>query len=154
MQQLKNLGAGGIIICNSLLTVIPFDTNQCNRHIKFRQEFTLKELDGRYPPKFIHSHKKKVYAALPPLSNEVLNEKVQVTKWDCIDYPDDIPIKSVAHQMFQDSFPYLIIVKSFYFYFIFIYFIIFTSLLVLFFFLAFYALKYFYCFYCFICILD
>lgn len=44
---------------------------------------------------------------MPPLSNETLEEKVQVTKWDCVDYPDEIPKEIVVKQvMFQDSFPY------------------------------------------------
>eukprot|EP00026_Physarum_polycephalum_P012000 Phypoly_transcript_12257.p1 GENE.Phypoly_transcript_12257~~Phypoly_transcript_12257.p1 ORF type:complete len:358 (+),score=63.31 Phypoly_transcript_12257:158-1075(+) len=45
---------------------------------------------------------------LPAYAPEVLAEKLRITKWDCMDFPEDIPAQhKIAHEMFQDSFSYV-----------------------------------------------
>jgi hypothetical protein len=78
-----------------------------DKEIIFRQEFTLEELEKKYPVKFMNSHKKMIYEMLPPLTPEILAEKVSVTKWNCKNYPANIPSDhQIAHKMFEDAFPY------------------------------------------------
>jgi hypothetical protein len=44
---------------------------------------------------------------MPPQRPEILADKLRVTKWDCMDFPEDLPAgHKMKHEMFQDQFSY------------------------------------------------